>query len=80
METQNITLAIPREILRKAKLIAVHRQSSVSGLLTELLTELVAKTDRYEKAKGWHLAWLKKAPDLGTRGKIRWTRDQLHER
>ena len=34
METQDITLSIPKEILLKVKLIAVTRQTSVSGSST----------------------------------------------
>ena len=37
METQNITLSIPKETLLKVKLLAVKRQTSVSGLLTQTL-------------------------------------------
>jgi hypothetical protein len=43
METnQNVTPAIPKDILRKAKILAVKRNTSQSGLLTQTLAELVA--------------------------------------
>ena len=41
METQNVTLSIPKETLLKVKLLAVKRQTSVSGLLTQALERLV---------------------------------------
>ncbi len=44
METQNITLSLPKEVLLKVKLIAVQRQTSVSRLLTQPQT--------------WRAAWL----------------------
>ena len=44
METQNITLSIPKEILLRVKLLAVKRQTSVSGLLTQTLEGLFSKT------------------------------------
>ena len=36
METQNITLAIPKDVLHKARQAAVARHTSLSGLLTQL--------------------------------------------
>ncbi len=80
MDIQNITLALPKDLVRKAKLIAVERQTSVSGLLREFLAEAVAQEDRYAKARGRHLEALRRGADLGTRGTIRWTREELHER
>jgi hypothetical protein len=80
METQNITLSLPKELVRKAKLIAVERQTSISGLLKEFLTEAVAQEDRYAKARSRHLEALREGADLGTRGRIGRTREDLHER
>ncbi|MEK6573728.1 MAG: DUF6364 family protein [Chloroflexota bacterium] len=80
METQNITLTLPKQVLRKVKTIAVQRRTSVSRLLTEMLEELVSKESGYRRAQSRHQAWLANGADLGTRGQIRWTRDELHER
>ena len=80
MATQNITLSLPRETLKKVKLIAVERQTSVSRLMTALLEELVRAEDRYEQAMRQHMAVLKKGFDLGTGGAIPWSREDLHER
>jgi hypothetical protein len=80
METQNITLSIPKEILRKIKLIAVQRQTSVSGLLTQALTKLVQQEDSYARAQQRHLQWLEQGMNLGTGGRLISSRDELHER
>ena len=80
MEKQNITLSIPREILLKVKLLAVKRKTSVSGLLTRTLETLVQQEDAYAHARQRHLRWLERAADLGTDGRIRIQRDELHER
>ena len=80
METQNITLALPKELLRKVKLLAVEKQTSVSRLLTETLKEIVAREEAYARAKQRHLALLEQGIDLGTQGTIRWWREDLHER
>lgn len=79
-ETQNITLALPRLLLRRAKLLAVKRDTSVSGLLSEFLEEVVRRDGEYEKARRKALRDLKRPASLGTRGRATWTRDELHER
>ena len=80
METQNITLSLPKDILLKVKVIAVQRQMSVSGLLTKALETLVEQEDAYINAQRRHLQWLEEGSDLGTAGQILTQRDELHER
>ena len=80
METQNITLSLPKDILLKVKLIAVRRQLSVSGLLTKTLETLVEQEDAYVHAQRRHLQWLEEGFDLGTSGQTETERDDLHER
>ena len=80
METQNITLAVPKEILRKAKIIAVQKNTSLSGLLTGALEDLVSRQESYEQARQRNLEMLKQGFNLGTQGKINWKREELHER
>ena len=80
METQNITLSIPKEVLLKVKLLAVKKQTSVSGLLTQTLERLVRQDDAYVHARQRHLQWLERGIDLGTGGRILTGRDELHER
>ena len=80
METRNITLTMPRDVLLKVKLLAVKRQTSVSGLLTQTIEKLVQQEDAYTHARQRHLQWLEEGADLGTNGQILTTRDELHER
>lgn len=79
-EKQNITLSLPKSLIRQAKLVAIEHETSLSGLMAELLTQLVEQTDQYNAAKRSHSMLLSQATDLGTRGNIGWTRDSLHER
>jgi hypothetical protein len=62
------------------KLIAVKRQTSVSGLLAQTLERLVEQEEAYAHARRRHLEWLRGGADLGTGGEIRISRDELHER
>lgn len=80
MERQNVTLSLPKETLRKAKILAAERQTSLSALLTETLEEIVAKSDRYEIARQRQLVLMEKGFDFGLEETATWTRDDLHER
>jgi NDP-sugar pyrophosphorylase family protein len=80
METQNITLSLPKELLLKVKLLAVKRQTSVSGLLSMTLEYLVQQEEAYVHSQRRHIQWLEQGIDLGTGGHIKTTRDDLHER
>ena len=80
METQNVTIALPRALLRKVKHLAVERETSISGLLVRALEDLVRHNDDYQEARERALHRLRNPTDLGLGDKITWTRDELHER
>jgi hypothetical protein len=79
-ENQNITLSIPRDLLRRVKRLAADRDTSVSALMTDALARLTDEDRRYAGARRRALAAMKSARSLGTRGRRSWTRDELHER
>jgi hypothetical protein len=56
-----------------------HRRS-VSQLLARMLRETVERETGYDTAKERSLALLREGMDLGTSGRISWSRDDLHER
>lgn len=80
METQNITLSLPKDVLLRIKLIAVQRNTSVSGLLTAVLEQLVQQEDAYAQARRRHLPSLDQGADLGVGERRAPSRDELHER
>lgn len=80
MEKQNITLSIPKEILREAKHLAVDRGISLSGLLVEALEERVKRLSRMRRAAERQRTLMRSGLKLGTKGKIRWSREDLHAR
>jgi len=41
---------------------------------------MVGEKDEYERARRRFLARMKKGYNLGTNGRVTWTRDELHER
>ena len=80
MDKQNVTLSLPRSLLKKAKTLAVMKDKSLSELLRETLEEIVNKETGYQKAKSRQIAFMEKGIDLGTQGKITIPREDLHER
>jgi len=75
---QNITLSIEKELLKKAKLMAAKKETSVTKLLTEQLAKMVSEDDQYDLAKKRALAILRKGFHLGG-GRIIAKREELHE-
>ena len=80
METQNVTLSISKEVLRKARLIAVKRGTSLSRLMSQALEAIASEEDSYEQAKRRQLALMREGLDLGTHGRAIASREELHER
>ncbi len=79
-QNQNITLSLPRELLKRVKRLAVDRDTSVSSLMTETLARLADDDRRYSAARKRALAALRSHRSLGTDGRPTWTRGELHER
>ncbi len=75
---QNLTLSLPRQTIQKAKILAARRSTSISALLASQIETMVGDDEAYERAKRQALALLDRGFPMG--GKIRATRDELHER
>ena len=80
MANRNITLSLPEEDLREARILAARRGTSVSQLLARVLRETVERESGYDSARERSLALLREGADLGTGGHVTWSRDELHER
>jgi hypothetical protein len=78
LATQNITVRLNRRVLRKAKVLAAKRNTSINGLLAEQIEALVGEDDAYEQAQRRALALLDQGFHLG--GRIESTRDEWHDR
>jgi hypothetical protein len=76
--SQNITIRLDRRTLRRAKVLAAKRNTSISGLLAQQIETLVGEDDAYELAPRRALALLERGFHLG--GRIEATRDEWHER
>ena len=80
MEKQNVTLSLPKDILRNAKAAAAINDKSLSAFLLEALKDKLAENRDYDAAMRRQMKGLKQGLTLGTGGQITWTREELHER
>ena len=78
MSTRNITLSLPDELIRRAKVLAAERETSVSALVTTLLNQLVGEVRDYDQT------WADEEAIMATGtlqiGTLTWNRDELHQR
>jgi len=77
-EKQNVTISLSRQLLKKAKIPAARRETSISGLLAQEIEFLVGEEEAYDRAERQARALLDKGFHMG--GIIRAGRDELHER
>lgn len=80
MATQNVTLALPEEVIKAAKHIAVDRGLSLSSLVAEYIINIIKQQNNYASIQGEALTLLQQGFDMGTEGKIDWKREDLYER
>jgi hypothetical protein len=74
---QNLTVSLTRQTIRKAKVLAAQRSTSISALLAQQIESLIAEDEAYQHARRQALTLLEEGFHLGG---IAFTRDQLHER
>jgi hypothetical protein len=75
---QNITLAIEKPLLKRARALAAQRGLSISGLLAQELGRLVEREAAYEQARMKALIHLENPYPLGGAGIP--AREALHDR
>ncbi len=75
---QNVTISLDRQTVRKAKILAARRDTSISGLVAAQIVAMVEQDEAYGIAKRHALALLDKGFHLGGQRNI--DRDALHER
>ena len=78
METQNLTVRLDQATVRKAKVLAARRGTSVSKLIAHTIEALVGDDEAYEAARRKALDFLHHGFHLG--GSVCASRDKLHER
>jgi hypothetical protein len=75
---QNLTVSLERETVRKAKILAARRGTSISGLLAAQIEQLVVEDESYQQAKRQALELLERGFHLGGAHGLK--RSEMHER
>jgi hypothetical protein len=73
---RNLTVQLDEEVIQGARLLAARRGTSISGLIAQHITQLVAADERYERARESALRRMARSRQRGGR---QWTRDELYE-
>jgi len=77
---KNVTLSLPESLLHRFRVYAAERNQSMTALMAEAIQSLMQQEKRGADAKRRFLRRIQSAPDRGTKGRIRWPREELHER
>jgi hypothetical protein len=75
---QNVTVSLSTQTIRKAKVLAAQRSTSISRLLAEQIETLIGAEEKYETARASSLALMDRGFHLGGTHTV--CRDDLHER
>ena len=65
VKSQNLTLKLPAETIRQAKIVAAARSASISALVAAKIEELVGEDAEYRAARRRALEWLSQGWHLG---------------
>lgn len=79
MMYRNLTVRLEGGTIRKAKILAAKRSTSVSKLVAEEIDRLVGEDEAYEQARVEALADLESGFDLGSGGSLP-PRESVYER
>lgn len=77
-EKQNLTIRLSKRTIQKARVLAAKRSTSISGLVTSQIEQLVDGEDEYDRAMRRAIARMNSGFHLGGTHKL--DRDALHER
>lgn len=78
---KNVTLSLPEPLLRQFRVYAATRNQSMTHLMADAIRQMTEGGEA-ATAKARFLERIRSAPDrrAAPKGRMRWTRDELHER
>lgn len=77
-DSQKLTVRLAKDVLRRARILAVKRGTSVIALVADTIGRMVEEDEAYESARTRAMTWLRYGFRLA--GKIRARREDWHER
>jgi Family of unknown function (DUF6364) len=76
---QNLTVQLEADTIKKARIVAARRSTSISRLVASEIDRLVREDEAYERARDEALGELERGYDLGSEGRLA-RRDELYDR
>jgi hypothetical protein len=80
MLKQNVTLSLPKTLLKRAKKLAFQEEKSFNEFVKQCLEHRLSKATNFTRARDRQLRLMETGIHLGTNGRISVARDELHER
>lgn len=80
MGARNLTVRLDEEVIRKARIVAASRGTSISKLVSATIEQIVHQSDEYDRARRRELTKMSDGYSMGTGGTITWSREEVHER
>jgi hypothetical protein len=81
MDKQNVTLSLPAPLLKKLRVVAAKRNTSMSRLMEGAISKLVLDDDDdYEARHKRMIERMKNAPGRGLGDNFTWDRNEQYER
>lgn len=78
---RNVTLRLPADLLRQAKIVGVSQDSSLSELVRQALEDVIRRRDGYDSARRFALAAMATGFDSGVEAtRYPWSRGEVHDR
>ena len=74
----NLTIKIDKALLRKIRVLAAEKDTSISALVAEAIEQTSTQSGRYEEAKRRAIARMNSGIELNWEKPL--SRDELHER
>lgn len=80
MDTQNVTLRVPKVLLAKTKELAAVRGTNITALIIESLIRLTSGNEAYDAAWEQQRTLMRSGVRLREKGEQLAARESLHER
>ena len=74
---QNLTISLERDVIKKAKILAAHQDTSITGLVTAYIEKIASQDDQYQASRAKALKAMEKGYSFGNK---KTPRASLHER
>ncbi len=76
---RNLTVSLPVDLVRRAKVVAAKRDTSLSALITGYLHALTEQDDDYDEVWGRERELMNAGLKMRV-GSVTWSRDETHAR